>query len=285
MNMTYLITGATGNIGRLVVDGLLARGVKPRVFVRSADKARAVFAERVDAKIGDLADPASLSSALTGVDALFLVNTGPELAHRDAAAAQVALAAGVRSIVKLSSMDVQRDGGAVGAWHAQGEAAIAASGVAYTFVRPAGFMSNALAWAVSIKQEGVVRAPTEDGAVAMIHPRDIAAVACEALCTRDHDRTSLAITGPVALSYAEMTATISQAIGKPIEFICITDAEALERLIAGGAPPPVAQALVSLWQAVRRGEVASVTHTVETVLKRAPIAFEAWAEGNRAAFM
>src|ERR1700722_11465841 len=78
--MTYLITGATGNIGSLVVEELLARGIRPRVLVRDLDKARARFGDRVDVARGDLEDAGSLMPALAGADALFLVNSGPELA-------------------------------------------------------------------------------------------------------------------------------------------------------------------------------------------------------------
>src|SRR5262249_56062768 len=103
--MNYLVTGATGDVGSKVVDRLLQRGDRPRVFVRDREKARSRFGDRVDVFIGDLADPASLNPALEGVDALFLVNTGPEIPARDEAAAKTAKAAGVKHLVKLSSMD------------------------------------------------------------------------------------------------------------------------------------------------------------------------------------
>src|SRR5262249_4012887 len=157
--MGYLITGATGDIGSKVVKLLLQRGDRPRVFVRNTDKARSLLGDRVDVFVGDLADPESLRAALNGVDEFFLVNAGPEIPARDEAAANAAKAAGVRHLVKLSSMDVQH-GLAIGAWHERGEAAVRASRVPFTFVQPTGFMSNLLAWAPSIKAEGVVRAST-----------------------------------------------------------------------------------------------------------------------------
>src|SRR5277367_6508030 len=173
--MNYLITGATGDIGSRVVKHLLALGARPRVFARDARKSRERFGDRVDVAVGDLADAGSLFAALAGVDALFLVNSGPEIASRDELAAKAAKAVGVKLLVKLSSMDAQQGVG-TGVWHARGESAIRASGIAFTFVQPAGFMSNALGWAASIKPGGVVRAPTGDGRIAFIHPDDIAAV-------------------------------------------------------------------------------------------------------------
>src|ERR1700691_2138809 len=139
--MTYLITGATGDVGARVVEQLLQQGERPRIFVRDAQKARTRYGDRVEVFVGDLAEPASLQPALAGIGALFLVNSGPEIPARDQAAAQAAQAAGVERLVKLSSMDVEQ-GLAIGAWHEQGEAAIRASGIQFTFVQPAGFMSK-----------------------------------------------------------------------------------------------------------------------------------------------
>lgn len=284
--MTYLVTGATGTIGSRVVEQLLDRGERPRVFVRDGEKARARFGGRVDIFVGDLTDALSLSAALAGVDGLLLVNTGHDIAARDEMAAKVGKTMGVKHLVKLSSIDVQRDGGsAVGAWHAQGEAAIRASGMPFTFVRPAGFMSNALAWRSSIKAEGIVRASTGDGTVAMIHPDDVAAVATEALLSREYDGMSLPITGPEALSYRQMTGEIGAVIGRPVAFQSITDEQSRRSLIERGMPDAVADALISLWRAVREGLVSTVTDGVRRVVGRRPIPFGQWAEENARAFL
>jgi uncharacterized protein YbjT (DUF2867 family) len=111
--MTYLITGASGDIGSRVVKCLLGRGDRPRVFVRNAEKARARYGDRVDVVVGDLADAKSLTAALPGVDAILLINVGHEIEARDEAAAKAAKAAGVKHLVKLSSMDAQQDVGTV----------------------------------------------------------------------------------------------------------------------------------------------------------------------------
>ncbi len=281
--MTYLITGATGDVGSKVVEQLLQRGDRPRVFVRDARKARVCFGDRVDVFVGDLADPATLKAACEGVNELFLVNTGPEIPARDEAAAKAAKAAGVKHIVKLSSMDVEQ-GLAIGAWHERGEAAIRASGIPFTFVQPTGFMSNLLAWATSIKTEGIVRASTGDGRRAFIHSQDIAAVATKALTTRAYEGESLPITGPEALSFAEATAKIGSAIGRRLTFQPISDEEARQRYSATGATAPDVDAHVSLWRAIREGRLATVTNNIERVLGRKPIPLEQWTVENVAAF-
>jgi uncharacterized protein YbjT (DUF2867 family) len=281
--MTYLITGATGDIGSRVTERLLARGIRPRIYVRSAEKARARFGDRVDIAVGDLADANSLTKALAGVDEFFLVNSGPEIAGRDAIAAHAAESAGVKHLVKLSSMDAQQNVG-TGAWHAQGESAIRSSGIVFTFVQPSGFMSNALGWAASIKSESIVSAPTGDGRIAFIHPDDIAAVATEALTSQAFHGRPLPITGPQALNYSEMTAKLSSAIGKPLTFHPISEEQERQQMLEGGDSAEIVAAHASIYLAIREGRLATVTDNVERVLGRKPITFDQWALENVTAF-
>jgi uncharacterized protein YbjT (DUF2867 family) len=131
----YLITGATGDVGSKVVGRLVGRGERPRVFVRDKLKACAEFGDRVDVHVGNLADEGSLTAAMEGVDALFLVNSGPRIPVLDALAAKAAKAAGVRHLVKLSSLDVE-ESLAIGAWHERGEEAIRAGWVSRSFALP-----------------------------------------------------------------------------------------------------------------------------------------------------
>ncbi|MFZ6769894.1 NAD(P)H-binding protein [Undibacterium sp. Di26W] len=281
--MSYLITGATGNIGSLVTERLLARGERPCVFVRDAKKARALFGRCVDIRVGDLADAAAMASAFAGIDSLFLLNSGPGLGARDRTAAFAAKAAGVRHLVKLSTLDVQTKVG-TGPWHAQGEDAVRESGVPYTFIQSAAFMSNALGWASSICSKGVLRSSTGDGKIAFIHPADIADVVTRALTTREHEGKSLVITGPTALSYGEMAAVIGAAIGKPVRFESIPDAQARKMALAWSDSKEYAEALVDIWRAIREGRLTTVSDGVERIVGRKPISFETWADENADAF-
>ncbi len=283
--MNYLITGATGNTGSLVVERLIERGHHPRIFVRDAQKARDRFGDRVEIFIGDLADATTLAPALVGADALLLINSGHDLAARDEAAAKLAKAAGVRCLVKLSSIDAREQNVGTGVWHAHGESAIRASGIPFTFVQPSGFMTNALYWARSIKAEGIVRAATGDGRISFIHSDDIADVVIKALTTREHRGESLPITGPEALSYAEMTAKIGAAIGKALRFQTISEEQERQQQIAWGAPEPLVEARLSIFRAIREGRLAKVTDTVERLLGRKPITFDRWGEQNARAFL
>lgn len=282
--MKYLVFGATGNIGSRVTDRLIARGERPSVFVRNAKKAKALFGDKVDIHVGDLDEPrASLAVAIADIDGVFLVTDGPDLDSRDRAVAVAARSAGVRHVVKLSTLDVHTGVG-TGPWHARGEAAVRESGVAFTFIQAAGFMSNALGWSQSIRELGVLRTSTGQGKIAFIHPDDIADVATAALITRDHDGQSLVITGPEALSYGEMAATIGSAIGKRVRLEDISDPQAYASVVRWAGEAAYADALVDIWRAVREGRLATVSDGVNLVLERRAIRFERWAAENANAF-
>ncbi|MBN9218698.1 MAG: SDR family oxidoreductase [Mesorhizobium sp.] len=282
--MKYLVIGATGNIGARVAQRLINSGARPSVFVRNEKRAKALFGDRADIHIGDLENPgSSLDRAMAGVDGIFLVTDGSDLEKRDRAVSFAASHAGVRHVVKLSTLDV-RTGIGTGAWHARGEDAIRESGVAFTFLQAAGFMSNALGWSQSIRRDGVLRSSTGEGRIAFIHPDDIAAVATACLTTRDHRGQALVITGPEALSYGEMAATIGKAIGKPVRFEDITDGQAYARTVEWAGKGAYADALVDIWRAVREGRLDTVTDGVKRITGREPIPFDRWAKENAASF-
>jgi len=274
--MKYLIIGGTGNIGSRVAKRLIARGERPSVFGRSAKKAKLLFGDQVDIHVGDLAKPgSSLLTALAGIDEVFLVTEGPDLHTRDRAVAVAAKSTGVRHIVKLSTLDVQTGVG-TGPWHARGEATVRESGLAFTFIQSAGFMLNALGWSHSIRELGVLQTSTGQGKIAF--------VATAALITRAYDGQSLVITGPEALSYGEMAASIGRAIGKRVPFEEISDQQAYNSVVSWAGKGPYANALVDIWRAVREGRLDAVSAGVKQALERQAIPFDQWAQENANAF-
>ncbi|WP_163998578.1 NAD(P)H-binding protein [Pyxidicoccus caerfyrddinensis] len=282
--MTFLVTGATGNIGSLVTHRLIRGGHRPRVFVRDAARARALFGDEVDMHVGDLARPGpALRKALAGSDGVFLLNSGPRLAGRDRVVVQVAVDAGVKHMVKLSTLDV-RTGVGTGPWHARGEDAVRQSGMPYTFIQSAAFMSNVLGWAQSIATEGVLRSSTGQGRIAFIHPDDLADVITHALTTGEHMGESLVVTGPEALSYAAMAAKIGAVIGKEVRYEELSDEEAHEAALGYGGGRQYADALVDIWRAIRDGRLTTVSDSVERILGRKPLAFDRWLNQNAEAF-
>ncbi|HEY2470342.1 MAG TPA: NmrA family NAD(P)-binding protein [Terracidiphilus sp.] len=198
--------------------------------------------------------------------------------------ATIAREEGVRRIVKLSSLDVEQ-GLAIGAWHEKGEAAIQASGVAFTFVRPTGFMTNLLAWAHSIQTEGTVRSSTGNGCRPFIHSEDIAAVSVAALLDEGYAGRVLSLTGPRSLTFGDATAIIGHAIGKRLVYQTISDEEAVERYSRFSGSPQETDAHVALWRAIREGRLAATTDEVERILGRKPISMKEWALENAHHFL
>jgi len=278
-----LVTGATGTVGREVVAQLLAAGEKVRALSR--DPSKAPFDGRVELVAGDLTKPETLPPAVAGVDRVFSLAVGPQIGAQEDNLAQASKKASVRRIVNISVLGAGEAGrGGVAEWHNAGERAIQNSGIAWTFVRPGAFMSNALFWRGSIKSLGKVFSNCGDGKTTPIHPRDIAAVAVRALTAPGHEEKAYPLTGPQAISVAEQVRILSDAIGKPIEYVPITDEVAREQMLKAGIPGPYIDALLPFGAHVRAGKAARVLDTVEQVTGKRPLTFADWAREHADAF-
>jgi (4-alkanoyl-5-oxo-2,5-dihydrofuran-3-yl)methyl phosphate reductase len=282
--MTYLITGATGNVGGRVAEQLIARGHRPRLLVRDAARARARFGSLVDLISADLSNAQTLRGAFDAVERAFVVNVGSDLALRDAAFAHAARAAGVRHLVKLSSFGARRDSTGLGAWHAAGEAAIREAGVDWTFVRPGPFMTNCLGWIASIRSQSAVFSGTGDGKLASIDTDDVAAVVVAALTQPGHEGRIYELTGNEALTHAQMLALIGQATGRTLALMPISDEAARENLRRTGMPPAMVEALGDFQPTIRAGGMATMTGDVERVLGRTPATFANWIDKHAELF-
>ncbi|WP_062989055.1 NAD(P)H-binding protein [Nocardia anaemiae] len=279
-----VVTGGTGNIGRELVGELAVRGAEFRVLVR--DPARVADSGRGELIVGDLDDPRSFPPAFDGADALFLLVPGIGLQHT-IDAVNAARAAGVRHIVQLSSFNAMGDPvPAMGRWHRERERVVAESGIPATVLRPGGFMTNALAWARTIRSGGAVLDPTGPGRYAPIDPADIAAVAAEVLTGNGHHAMTYTLTGAETYTVAEQVATIAHAIGRTVEVHeAATAQQALESRYPGGAPPALAAAIIEGFELMRADTVGFRTDTVREVLGRRPRTFAEWCERNIDAFV
>jgi uncharacterized protein YbjT (DUF2867 family) len=220
--MRILVTGATGNVGRYVVDLLIQAGVHLRALTRNP--ASANMPDVVEVVRGDLAQPESLLTAFENIDRLYLFPV-PETATE---VVEIAKKAGVRRIVTLSSGSAPYED----KYHPRGqyyllvERAVEAAGVEWTHLRPGGFMRNSLYWAESIRAEGVVRAPYGNAAYPHIHEADVAAVAVAALLEDSHIGKKYILTGPESITQIEQVRAISAAIGREIRFEELTPGQA-----------------------------------------------------------
>jgi uncharacterized protein YbjT (DUF2867 family) len=278
-----LVTGATGTVGREVVALLLAAGKPVRGMTR--DAARAKFDPRVEAVQADFASPETLAKAVDGVERVFSLTLGPQTGTHERALAAAAKAAGVRHIVKLGAMGGDGETrNAIRRWHEEGEQAIKDSGVGWTFMRPGRFMSNALHWRESIRKEGKVFSNYGDGKLPSVHPRDIAAVAVRALTSEDYFGKILEVTGPEALNMAEEVAILSNTLGKPIEYVSITDETARREMERANMPSYIIDGLLPFAAFVRSGKAARIFPTVREVTGRPALSFADWAREHAAAF-
>jgi len=279
-----LVTGATGNIGGQVAQKLIAKGAKVRVLSRDPAKAKALYSSNVEIAQGDLTKPESLPAALKGVERVFLVSVGPMLAQQDANLANAAKAAGVKHIVKLSTLGLSSSDRLIRQWHAAGEKAIQDSGLAWTFVRPGAFMTNARQWVGTIRAKGEVYSATGDGKIAPIHPSDIADVAVVALTESGHEGKSYELTGGEALSWNEQVQILSDAIGKPVKHVDVGDEGLRAGLKAANLPEALIQGLAALQKDVREGRTVVSSDDVEKLLGRKPRTWKQWCEENAASF-
>jgi uncharacterized protein YbjT (DUF2867 family) len=265
--MTILVAGATGTVGRQLVEQLAQAGHAVRALTRNAAKAN--FPIGVEVIEGDLMKPATFAAALEGVVGLHLINFGgDDYAPLQTGAEIVAMAtkAGVKRVTVL------RGGGDKGTV----ETSVEASSLTWTFLQPVEFMSNILEWAPSIREEGAVRLPFIHRRTAIVHEADIAAVAAAALTQEGHGGKSYWITGGEVLTPVQMVQTIGNAIGREIRLIELTEAQAREQWRAEGFSEEFIEFFV--WaHGNTPPEGYTVAPTVEQVTGHPPRTFAQWA--------
>ncbi len=263
--MKILVTGATGTVGRHLVEQLSQARHQVRALTRNPTKAN--FPEGVEVIAGDLTRPTTLGPALEGVTALHLINfSGDDYKLLDTGNEIVTMAeeAGVQRVTVLL-------GGEKGSL----EHAIEASSLAWTFLQPVEFMSNALDFVASVRVDGVVRQAFGSRKSAMVHEADIAAVAAVALTEDGHAGKTYTITGPEVLTPPEMARIIGETIGRDIKFIELSERQAREQWQAEGYPQEVIEFFVWVYGNTPP-EGYTVVPTVEQVTGCSARTFAQW---------
>jgi uncharacterized protein YbjT (DUF2867 family) len=279
-----LVTGATGRIGRAVVDQLVEAGVPVRALIRRSEAAATLPAE-VEVVSGDLTVPESLDPALRGASAAFLVWTAPP---ETAAAVVERLATYGPRVVFLSAPHRTphpffQQPNPMATLFAEIERLIAHAGLAWTIVRPGVFASNALFWwAPAIRADGVVRWPYGAAETAPVDDRDVAAAAARTLYEDGHAGGDYVLTGPESLSQAEQVSIIGDVLGRRIPFEELSPDE-FRRQTEGSWPAPAVDMLLAAWGATM-GRPAFVTSTVSDILGTAPRTFRQWVADHATAF-
>jgi uncharacterized protein YbjT (DUF2867 family) len=257
-----LVTGASGNIGRELVQQLKARGAD---FAVMSSKPGAGMVH------GDFADRASLERAFKGFHTLFLllplVPNKVELAKNAVAAAK---AAGIQHIVRSSGLGADANS-AVSLSKLQGtiDGLVTESGIAHTFLRPAGFMQNWVNFAAAQLKAGTFYAPNGNGAQSLVDTRDIAESAAVILMNPSaHAGRAYNLTGGESLTNQQMLDIIGKVAGHPIAYVDVPESAAREAMI--GMPPVMIDWFLSLHDVIKQGWAAGISDDVRTLTGHAP---------------
>lgn len=279
-----LVTGATGRIGRAVVDRLVDAGVPVRALTRRPEAA-ATMPAGVEVVTGDLAEPASLDEAVRGAGAVFLLWTAPPAT---AEAVVERMAAQARRIVLLSSPHRTphpffQQPNPMAAFHAELERLVMAMAVESTIIRPGMFASNASAWWAPFLRAGdVVRWPYGAAETAPVDDRDVAAVAARTLYEDGHAGGDYVLTGAESLSQAAQVEVVGEVLGRSVRFEEMSPEE-FRRETRGQVPAPVVDMLLAAWGAAV-GRPAYVNSAVSDVLGVPPRSFRRWVADHSDAF-
>jgi uncharacterized protein YbjT (DUF2867 family) len=185
--------------------------------------------------------------------------------------------------VKLSAIGAEQPALLFSRWHAHAERALVDSGVSWTMLRPGSFMTNALHWAASIKNEGRFYAANGQGRLALVHPSDIAAVAVLALTQPGHQGRGYTLTGPEAHTADEHAAILSDVLGTPVIYADSSPAAMETRMRAVGLPAPFIAGRLDMMRAIREGRAAEIADPVH-LLGRPARRFVDWIRENLSAF-
>jgi uncharacterized protein YbjT (DUF2867 family) len=283
-----LVTGATGKNGAEILKLLSGRKERIRAMVRKrnqiANPKPSCELEFVEANFDD---EASLRKALSGVQRAFLVtNSSERVEELQLRFVRLARQSGVKHIVYLSQLHASANSPLrFLRYHAAVEDAIRASGMTFTNLRPNLYMQGLLMIGQSIASEGRFFAPAGDSQVSVVDVRDIAAVAVAALTQNKHENKTYDITGPEALTHAQMAAQLSQALDQPVTFVDAPEQEFRNALRAMHMPDWQADGLIEDYAHYRRGEASNTSSAVQQCTGKPPRRFAEFAHDYRTSFM
>jgi uncharacterized protein YbjT (DUF2867 family) len=285
-NTMILITGATGTVGRPVLEEIRKAGVPHQAMYRSADDAKKAPAG-TNSVVADFADKASLRRALEHVDAVFLVCSPiPQLVELESNAIDACVESGVKHLVLNSALGAGDYPKSFPGWHRQAEDKLKATRLSYTILRPNGFMQNIVTYnAATIRVQGAFYAGMGKAKTSLIDVRDVATVAARALLdpTR-HSENTYELNGPEALCNDDVAAGISRVTGRAVKYVDLPSDVQRKSMLEAGMPQWQVNDLLELQDYYISGKCAAVTDVLPNLLGRAPITLDQFLEENKDSF-
>jgi uncharacterized protein YbjT (DUF2867 family) len=264
----------------MVIKELISQDIPVRALVRSRDKARQFQSfPKVEIMEGDLLHPESLSAALDSVERVLLISSSNErMVETQCSFIDACKHAGVPHLIKFSGEESQigfdpklfrftRE-------HEEIEDHLENSGLQWTFLRPSQFMQVYLREAGAIKTKGALFLPLEDIKMSPVDVQDIAKIAVSLLYRGGHLSERLRITGPQALSMAEIASIIGTVTGRPVRYVNIPFEERRQALLAAGLPPFLVDAIEDQSAERRRHPQARVDLSTHQLFDVTPTTFE-----------
>lgn len=293
MGKTILVTGASGKLGRLVIDNLLASGkiAASDIVAGSRDPARLgdLAARGVQTRAVDFDAPAdTLAAAFAGVDTLLIISTDALDANQTRlrqhkAAVAAAKAAGVGHIAYTSLPNADTSVITFAPDHLGTEEVIKASGIAYTILRNSWYAENLFMSLPAALASGTWYTSAGEGRNPYVARADLAAAAAGALLAAGSESRTYTLTGGQAYTNSEIAALVTEITGKPIAVVNIDDTSLATGLAHAGLPEGFIPALVSFDRNAREGLFYVVTDDVRTLSGKAPQDLKSFLEANKAA--
>jgi len=280
------VSGASGTVGRAVLDEVSKSGRPVRAMYRRAEEASKAPAG-VSTVIADFASKDSLRKGLEGVDILFLVCSPiPALVELETNAIEASKESGVQHVVLNSALGAEDYPKSFPGWRRAVEDKLKSSGLAYTILRPNSFMQNIVAYmAPSIRSQGAFYAAMDSAKTSYLDVRDIAAVTARVLGSpAEHAGQTYELNGPEAVTYAELADRISRVIGRPVSFVDIPEVAQRKSMLDLGMPEWQVDALLDLQRYYTGGKGGEVTDVLPRLLGRAPIKLDQFLEEFKAEF-
>ena len=269
-----VITAASGNLGRLVLDDLLGRGV-PAAGIRAVVRDPAKLADHAERGVevvhGDYTDPQSLVAALTGADKLLLISShgsGEERIKHHLNAVAAAKETGVKHLVYTSIVHADDNAIAFSWVHKDTETAIIESGIPFTFLRNNWYFENTTGTIGAALEHGAFIGAAGEGRIANAARADYAAAAAVVLTGEGHEGEVYELTGDVAITQAELAAEVSAQSGKQVVFAPLSEQEYAKALEGFGLPAELAADVAQADVAISQGALAETTDTLATLIGR-----------------